>query len=69
MARTAHLEARLAILEDEVAHLKETLGQFEEHTQPWWERITGQFAQDRLYKTAMTLGKRYRQASRPARPE
>ena len=35
MARTAHLEARLATLEDQVAHLKETLEQFVEHAQPW----------------------------------
>lgn len=59
------LEARVAALEDEVARLKKTLQGERDATKPGWEQIAGSFAQDRLYKEAMELGRRYRRSERP----
>jgi hypothetical protein len=60
--RTGQLEARVAALEDEVARLKRTIWQEREQTKPWWEQIAGTFAQDRMYKEAMTLGRQHRRS-------
>lgn len=62
MKRNGPLEARVATLEEEVARLKSVREEEREASQPWWERIAGTFAQDRLYKEAMLLGKQYRSA-------
>lgn len=60
--RTGELEARIAALEDEVARLKRTVGGERGSTKPWWEQIAGTFAQDRMYKEAMTLGRQHRRS-------
>lgn len=53
------LELRVAALEAEVKRLKAT------HNQPWWEKISGTFADDPVYDEAMALGRAYREAQRP----
>ena len=36
---------------------------------PWWERITGTFADDPVHKEAMKLGRTYRESLRPRMPK
>lgn len=60
------LEERVAILETEVARLKERLT--EEKPQaavPWWEQIYGTFANSPEYEEAMRLGRVCRESLRP----
>jgi len=58
---TPEIEARLALLETEVAHLKQQIPSTT-HPIPWWEKILGTFADDPIYDEAMRLGKAYRQS-------
>lgn len=62
MVRTGALEVRIAALEEEVALLKKTLRNEKGSAKPWWEQIAGTFAQDRMYKQAMLLGRQYRRS-------
>jgi hypothetical protein len=57
-----NIEERLANLEAEVALLKTKL-QSDSKT-PWWETITGTFANDPVYDEAMRLGREYRESLR-----
>lgn len=59
---TSEIEARLAILETEVARLKQ---QLPVSPIPWWQTILGKFADDPAYNEAMQLGQQYRQSLRP----
>jgi hypothetical protein len=60
------LEGRVAVLEAELARLKEQLGAEKPHTvPPWWERIYGTFANSPEYEEAMRLGRAYRESLRP----
>ena len=63
---TLKLEARVAALEAEVTRLKNKLERAASSAQPWWEQITGTFADDPIYEDAMRLGRQYRQSQRPA---
>ena len=60
------LEARVAIVEQELAQLKK---QLQANTPPaplpWWEQIFGTFADSEHYDEAMRLGREYRQSLRP----
>jgi hypothetical protein len=56
-------EARLALLETEVAHLKQQVSTQDTQT-PWWTEILGTFADDPMYEEAMRLGREYRQSLR-----
>jgi hypothetical protein len=56
-------EARLTLLEAEVAHLRQQVGTHTAPT-PWWEAILGTFANDPMYEEAMRLGREYRQSLR-----
>ncbi|MEL6603007.1 MAG: hypothetical protein AAFP20_07255 [Cyanobacteria bacterium J06614_10] len=61
------LEARVALLEAEVARLKDKLDNQampESSSIPWWEKIVGTFADDPMYDEAMQLGKEYRDSQR-----
>ncbi|MCY7272963.1 MAG: hypothetical protein LH702_04240 [Phormidesmis sp. CAN_BIN44] len=60
---TPEIEARLALLEIEVARLKQQLPSAAE--QPWWQAILGTFADDPAYEEAMQLGQQYRESLRP----
>jgi hypothetical protein len=60
---TPEIEARLTLLETEVAHLKQQMPT--DSQTPWWEKILGTFADDPIYDQAMILGQEYRQSLRP----
>ena len=64
----AHLEKRLAALEEELARLKSKVERMDA-LEPWWERIAGTFQEDPVYEKAMKLGRQYRRSlqRRPAR--
>jgi hypothetical protein len=59
------LEERVALLEAEVARLKNKIGT-ESPPQPWWEKIAGAFAENPAYDEAMRLGREYRESLRAA---
>jgi len=59
------LEARLVVLEREVARLKSSVGRTGQAEAPWWERIAGTFADDPAHEKAMKLGREYRASLRP----
>jgi hypothetical protein len=50
--RRGELAARVAALEDEVTRLRKTIESERGKEKPWWEQITGTFAQDRMYQEA-----------------
>ncbi len=56
------LEARVAALEAEVADLKKMKLSVSE-PRPWWEQITGTFADDPAFLEAMRLGRDYRESA------
>ena len=58
------LEARLAYLEAEVALLKHK-AEKDTSPKPWWEKISGTFADNSTYDEAMRLGRDYRDALSP----
>ncbi len=62
------LEARLAVLEREVAQLKSRVEGTRPADAPWWERVAGTFADDPAHETAMKLGREYRASLRPETP-
>ena len=61
---TATIEERLAALEEKVARM---IGEQEQATPevPWWESISGTFADSPDYDEAMKLGRAYRESLRP----
>jgi len=63
------LEERVAILEAEVAQLKHELEVSVGSAIPWWEKISGTFANNQAFDEAMELGRKYRQSLRPANPK
>jgi hypothetical protein len=65
MAQTT-LEERVAVLEAEVARLREGLDHTAATPTPWWEQIRGTFKDDPVYEEAMRLGREYRESLRPA---
>lgn len=58
------IEERIALLEAEVARLK-TKVEDNSSSRPWWEKITGTFADNPAYDEAMRLGQAYRNSLRP----
>lgn len=64
----AELEARLAVLEREVARLRSRVEATGPADAPWWERVAGTFADDPAHETAMTLGREYRASLRSEEP-
>lgn len=65
---TDQIEERVALLEAEVARLK-TKVEDNSSSRPWWENITGTFAENPAYDEAMCLGQEYRHALRPGASE
>ncbi|MBO3458586.1 hypothetical protein G7B40_006435 [Aetokthonos hydrillicola Thurmond2011] len=57
------IEQRLSNLEAEVSQIKQALLNSAIPTKPWWEDITGIFADDPAFEEAMALGREYRQSS------
>ncbi len=62
---SATLEQRVAVLEEELAHLKSKV-EAVNSVKPWWERIAGTFQGDLVYKQAMKLGQQYRRSQKPS---
>lgn len=62
MSKSALIEARLSVLEVEVARLREKT---EASELPWWEQRWGVFDNDPDYEKAMELGRKYRESLRP----
>lgn len=62
--KTGELAARVTALENEVARLRKDLESERGGEKPWWEHVTGTFAQDRIYKEAMRLGRQQRRTQR-----
>ena len=60
---TMKLKDRVALLEAEVARLKEIVINSKEA--PWWKKITGAFRGDPAVEEAMRLGREYRESLRP----
>ena len=56
------LEERVAVLEREVARLKQECKEAAEPSVPWWERRFGAFKDDPAYDEAMRLGAEYRRS-------
>ena len=54
-------EKRVETLEAEVALLKNQL-KITSPNKPWWEKISGTFAENQAYDEAMQLGHEYRQS-------
>ncbi len=61
------LEERVAILETEIARLKNEPSDVT--AKPWWEEIRGMFKDDPAYVEAMQYGREYRESLRPANDE
>jgi hypothetical protein len=57
------LEERVALLEAEVARLKDKV-ESDSFSLPWWERIAGTFADNPAYNEAMQLAREYRDSLR-----
>ena len=55
-------EKRVETLEAEVALLKNQLKITSSANKPWWEEISGTFADNQAYDQAMQLGREYRQS-------
>ncbi len=55
------LEQRVNRLETEVSSLKNQLNQLTSST-PWWEKVSGTFANNSVYDEAMQMGKEYRES-------
>ncbi len=62
------LEEQVALLEAEVARLKQKVAS-DEPIKPWWEQIVGMFADNLAYDEAMQLGREYRDSLRPGSNE
>jgi len=61
---TSTLEERIALLEQEVVQLKRHIPP--SASVPWWEQISGVFAEVTAFDEAVDLGRQYREAQRPA---
>ncbi len=58
------VEERIAVLEKEVAVLKQKIEKEEKSKLPWWKQIAGTFADDPAHEEAMRLGREYRLSQR-----
>ncbi len=55
------LEEKVISLEQEMNQVKKLLSINIKRSVPWWEEITGTFADDLAFEEAMELGNQYRQ--------
>jgi hypothetical protein len=59
------LERRVHALEAQIAWLKAELEEVRGPQIPWWEKISGSFANDPEFEEAMRLGREWRESFRP----
>ena len=57
---TSELELRVSALEKEIAKLKEELTKEGKSDLPWWQQISGAFAESEDFEEAMRIGREYR---------
>lgn len=57
------LEARVAILENELTKIKSLLEISKDRNQPWWEKVAGTFSESEIFPQVVNLGQEYRQSS------
>lgn len=57
---TTELELRVSALERELAKLKEKLAKEGKSDLPWWQQISGAFADSEDFDEAMRIGREYR---------
>ncbi len=60
------IEERVATLEAEVAQLKHQIEAGLGSATPWWEKISGTFANNPAFDEAIELGRKYRNSLRSA---
>lgn len=58
------IEERVSTLEAEVAQLKHQVEVSSGSATPWWEKISGTFANNLAFDEAMELGRKYRNSLR-----
>ncbi|MGH9949941.1 MAG: hypothetical protein ACRD6X_22460 [Pyrinomonadaceae bacterium] len=64
---TTEIETKIKALDAEIGLLKTKVNKLEKKNtsvQPWWDKISGTFADDKAYDEAMRLGREYRLAQR-----
>jgi predicted nuclease with TOPRIM domain len=61
----AKVEERLAVLEAEVARLKQRLDSLSAEPEDPWKKLYGSYANDPAFEEAMRLGRKYRESLRP----
>lgn len=59
------LEEKVIYLEQEMSQVKQILSINNKKSVPWWEKITGTFADNLAFDEAMKLGNQYRQSDKP----
>ncbi len=57
------LEARVATLEAELAHLKQLLSGVIQEKTPWWLKVVGSFENDPSFDEAVRLGEEWRKSA------
>ena len=61
--RSERLEARVGVLEAELAQLKNLLSELLQKETPWWMKIAGSFEDDPTFDEAFRFGQEWRQSA------
>jgi hypothetical protein len=60
---STQLEERVAMLETELALLKQQLPDLFQKEVPWWEKVAGSFENDPTFDEAVRLGQEWRKSA------
>ncbi|MFQ4146060.1 hypothetical protein [Chlorogloeopsis sp. ULAP02] len=58
------LEMRVAILEKELAKIKQTLAESLKRKEPWWLKVAGSFENDPTFDETVCLGQEWRKLAK-----
>lgn len=61
--RSQQLETRVAILERELAQMKQMVAESLQDKEPWWLKIAGTFENDSTFDEAVRLGQEWRKSA------
>ena len=61
--RSQQLETRVAILERELAQMKQMVAESLQDKEPWWLKIAGTFENDPTFDEAVRLGQEWRKSA------
>ena len=61
--RSQQLETRVAILERELAQMKQMVAESLQDKRPWWLKIAGTFENDSTFDEAVRLGQEWRKSA------